>query len=126
VEYPITPSSSSHRRIDEAFIAQLSTFLDSQKAENISVIDLRNKAVFADFMVIASGPSQRFLKALAEKTQHFFKEKGCRSIAMEGLTSCDWVLIDAQDVVVHLFRPEVREIYALEKMWAPSFTDPKK
>lgn len=70
-------------------------------------------------MVIASGRSQRQTKAIAEHLLERLKRAGYRNLAAEGLSQCDWVLIDAGDVVVHVFRPEVREFYALEKMWGP-------
>lgn len=72
-------------------------------------------------MIIASGSSQRFIKALAEKTRDFLHENGIKNVHLEGLTACDWVLIDSPNLIVHLFRQEIREIYNLEKMWDPEF-----
>lgn len=90
--------------------------LDDDKAEDVTVIDLRGKSSFADQMVIASGNSARQVGAMAEHLMRKLKQAGLR-VAAEGTQQCDWVLIDAGDVVVHLFRPEVRAFYSLEKMW---------
>ena len=98
---------------------QVVAFLDQQKAEQIVKIDLRGKSSMADFMIVATGPSSRFVSALADKTQDFFTEKGIKGVTMEGLTTCDWVLVDAHNIIVHLFRPEARDMYQLEKMWGP-------
>ncbi len=90
--------------------------LEDDKAEDITVIDLRGKSSFADHMVIASGQSQRQVGAMADHLMRKLKQAGLR-VSAEGTQQCDWVLIDAGDVVVHLFRPEVRAFYSLEKMW---------
>ena len=92
--------------------------LDDDKAEDIVVIDLAGKTDFADFMVIANGKSQRQVGTMADHLQRKLKAKGLKGIAAEGVPACDWVLIDAGDVVVHLFRPEIRDFYNLDKMWA--------
>lgn len=92
--------------------------LDDDKAEEIVSIDLSGKSSFADYMVVASGRSQRHVAALASKLQEKLKDAGHAPLSIEGMESGEWVLIDAGDVVVHLFRPEVREYYNLEKMWA--------
>ena len=92
--------------------------LDGDKAEDIVAIDISEKSSFADYMIVASGRSQRHVGALASKLQEKLKEAGGSVLSIEGADSCDWVLIDAGDVVVHLFRDEVRELYNLEKMWA--------
>jgi ribosome-associated protein len=91
--------------------------LDDNKAENIVTIDLRGKSDIADFMVIASGRSSRHVGTLAEHIQHTLSQHGMSSLNTEGKEQCDWVLVDALHVVVHLFRPEVREFYNLERMW---------
>ncbi|MEM9232639.1 MAG: ribosome silencing factor [Pseudomonadota bacterium] len=93
--------------------------LDDDQAQNVVPIDLKGKSDVADAMVIASGRSQRHVGAMADKIARELKEAGVKSVAIEGLPACDWVLIDAGDVVVHLFRPEVREFYNLERIWAP-------
>jgi nicotinate-nucleotide adenylyltransferase len=91
--------------------------LEDDKAEEVVVIDLVGKAAFADRMVVASGLAGRQLKAMAEHLIDKLERDGRRNIRTEGLGASDWVLIDAGDVVVHLFRPEARAQYALEKMW---------
>ncbi len=93
------------------------TSLDDGKAEDIAVIDLEGKSSIANYMVVASGNSNRHVASLAENLQIKLKENGCQSVA-EGLEKADWVLIDAYDVIVHIFRPEVREFYSIEKMWS--------
>jgi ribosome-associated protein len=94
--------------------------LDDDKAEDIVVIDIAGKSSIADYMVVASGRSSRQVGALAEKLQERLKAAGYGPAAVEGTRTCDWVIVDALDVVVHLFRPEVREFYNLEKMWMPA------
>ena len=91
--------------------------LDDDKAENVVVIDLNGKSSIADFMVIASGRSQRQVAAMAEHLAAKLKARSGRPAGVEGARAGDWVLIDGGDVVVHLFRPEVRGFYNLEKMW---------
>lgn len=93
------------------------TSLDDDKAESVVVIDLDGKTEICDYLVIASGASQRQIGAMADHLKEKLKASGLTGIAVEGKTQCDWVLIDAGDVIVHLFRPEVRSFYNLEKMW---------
>ena len=93
------------------------TSLDDDKAEGIVVIDLAGKTSLTDYMVIASGTSQRHVGAMAENLREKIKQGGIKTVSVEGQAQCDWVLIDAGDVIVHLFRPEVREFYNIEKMW---------
>jgi ribosome-associated protein len=90
--------------------------LDGDKAEDIVVVDLRGKTSIADHMVIASGTSSRQVGAMADHLSRKLREAG-QHVGIEGLPQCDWVLIDAGDIIVHLFRPEVRAFYNLEKMW---------
>lgn len=103
------------------------TILDDDKAQDIVVIDLAGKTTLADFMVVASGSSTRQVAGMARKMQEKLKNAGCGRVPVEGLPQADWVLIDAGDVIIHLFRPEVRAFYNLEKMWsefAPSEDQP--
>ena len=93
------------------------TSLDDDKAEDVVVIDLAGKTEIADFMVIANGGSRRQVGAMADHIQRKMKSTGLRGVKAEGLDNCDWVLIDGGDVIVHLFRPEVRDFYNLDKMW---------
>ncbi|MDP7191475.1 MAG: ribosome silencing factor [Alphaproteobacteria bacterium] len=94
------------------------TILDDHKAQDIAVIDLAGKTSLADFMVVASGSSTRQVAGMAVKMQGKLKKAGCGRVPVEGLPQGDWVLIDADDVIIHLFRPEVRAFYNLEKMWS--------
>lgn len=91
--------------------------LDEGKAEDLVVIDLQGKSSIANQMVVASGTSQRHVASLAEKVQEKLKAAGYVSMS-EGEEKADWILIDAFDVIVHIFKPEVREFYNLEKMWS--------
>lgn len=92
--------------------------LEDDKAIDIVAIDLRNKTILADYLVIATGRSQRHVGAVAERLIERLKESERRPVGVEGLPRCDWVLIDAGDVIAHVFRREVREFYNLEKMWS--------
>jgi ribosome-associated protein len=91
--------------------------LDDLKAQDIVELDLEGKTSLADAMLVASGTSDRHVRALAEKVIAALKDAGSISPRVEGLVSCDWVLIDAGDLIVHLFRPEIRGFYNLEKIW---------
>lgn len=91
--------------------------LDDDKAQDIVVIDLNGKTSLGDFMVIASGTSSRQVGAMADHLKENLKASGVPGISAEGTERCDWVLIDAGDIIVHLFRPEVRSFYNLEKIW---------
>jgi ribosome-associated protein len=92
--------------------------LDDDKAENILNIPLAGKSPMADVMVVASGRSARHVSALADHVSQKLKEAGATRVRVEGLPHADWVLVDAGDVIVHIFRPEVREFYNLERIWA--------
>ncbi|MDH3699751.1 MAG: ribosome silencing factor [Alphaproteobacteria bacterium] len=91
--------------------------LDDDQAIDTSIIDLQGKTSIADHMVVASGRSHRHVGAMTEHLVRRLKTEGFGPISVEGQTHCDWVLIDAGDVLVHLFRPEVRDFYKLEKLW---------
>ncbi len=91
--------------------------LDDDKALDVVVINLNGKTEIADYMVVASGTSSRQVGAMAEHLRDTIKQSGVQHVALEGHAKCDWVLIDAGDIVIHLFRPEVRDFYSLEKMW---------
>ena len=92
--------------------------LDDDQAQEVVTIDLEGKSSIADHMVIASGRSTRQVAAMAQKLAEKVKQAGFGPVKLEGLPAADWVLLDAGDVVVHLFRPEVRSFYNLERMWA--------
>jgi len=91
--------------------------LDDNKAEEIEAIDLNGQSSIADYMVIASGSSSRQVAALAGKLDEKLGPVGCPVLRVDGLPTADWVVVDLGDVIVHLFRPEVREFYSIEKMW---------
>lgn len=104
----------------EALLARILAALDDDKAEDVVAIDLRGRSSVADHIVIASGRSSRQVGAIAEKLIDRLKTESGRRCKVEGKDQGDWVLIDAGDVVVHVFRPEVRDFYQLEKMWMPA------
>ncbi|WP_428542825.1 ribosome silencing factor [Rhodopila sp.] len=91
--------------------------LDNDKAENVVTMDLAGKAMFCDRMVIASGLADRQISAMAQHLSEKLKDAGLKRVQVEGAGGSDWVLIDAGDIVIHLFKPEARTMYALEKMW---------
>ena len=91
--------------------------LEDSKAEEIVSIDIQGKSPLADYMVVASGRSHRHVAAVADHLLKALKDAGLGNARVEGLAGADWVLIDAGDVVIHIFRPEVRDFYNIEKMW---------
>ena len=97
---------------------QIEIILDNDKAKNIISIDLKKKSFIADYMIIASGTSSRHLQSLSENLVSELKKIGVSNCRIEGKESADWKLVDAIDVIVHIFNPEKREFYDLEKMWA--------
>ncbi|WP_420826220.1 ribosome silencing factor [Shimia biformata] len=104
----------------EALLARILTSLSEDKAEDIVEIDLRGKSAIGDYMVVCSGRSSRQVAAISEKLVERLKAEFGRLSKVEGKDAGDWVLIDTGDVIVHVFRPEVREFYQLEKMWLPT------
>ena len=115
---PATAPVSEPRLDAEEILALVLARLDDDKAEDIVPIELRGKTTIADYMVVASGRSQRHVGATAEHLVEVLKERGVKGVRVEGFPACDWVLIDASDVIVHIFQPEVRGFYNLEKMWS--------
>jgi ribosome-associated protein len=101
-----------------ALVDQITFWLDEAKAEDIVSIELAGKSSIADHMMIASGRTDRHVGAIADQLQRHLKEAGCAKVRVEGMQTCDWVLIDTGDIIIHLFRPEVRDFYNLEKMWS--------
>ncbi|UTW55827.1 ribosome silencing factor [Kordiimonas sp. SCSIO 12610] len=99
--------------------------LDDNKAEDIVSIDLSGKSSIADHMVIANGRSQRQVAALADYALKAIKETGFKGASVQGLEQADWVLIDAGDIIVHIFRPEVRSFYNLDKLWTTDIEEPE-
>lgn len=104
----------------DELLGQILSSLEEDKAEDVVSIDLRGRSQIADNMVIASGRSTRQVVAIAEKLTDMLKQRHGIMCRTEGKDQGDWVLIDAGDAIVHLFRPEVREFYQLEKMWQPT------
>jgi ribosome-associated protein len=97
--------------------------LDDMKAEETVTIDLRGKSAFSDYMVVTTGRSNRHVGAVAENVAKGLKEAGNKKLHVEGMSNCDWVLIDSGEVILHVFRPEVREFYNLERLWTQSPSD---
>jgi ribosome-associated protein len=114
-----TAQNSAEETTSELLLDQILTSLKNDKAEDIVQIDLRGKSSIGDYMIIASGRSSRQVTAISEKLVDNIKKDFGRSSKVEGKNAGDWVLIDTGDVIVHVFRPEVREFYQLEKMWQP-------
>ena len=114
-----TAQNSAEETTSELLLDRILTSLKNDKAEDIVQIDLRGKSSIGDYMIIASGRSSRQVTAISEKLVDKIKKDFGRSSKVEGKNAGDWVLIDTGDVIVHVFRPEVREFYQLEKMWQP-------
>ncbi|WP_299369447.1 ribosome silencing factor [uncultured Tateyamaria sp.] len=104
----------------DLLLAAVLSSLSDDKAEDVVQIDLRGKTEIGDHMVICSGRSSRQVAAISEKLVQRLKDEFGRTARIEGKDTGDWVLIDTGDIIVHVFRPEVREFYQLEKMWQPS------
>jgi len=121
-EGTVSPETATQETALDLSIKALETLilsrLDDDKAQEIVHIDLKDKSSVADSLIVASGRSHRHVGALADHIIRALKESGFGKARVEGLPHCDWVLIDAGDVVVHLFRPEVRSFYNIEKIWA--------
>jgi ribosome-associated protein len=112
------PEAVSRMRLDaEGILKLVLARLDDMKAEDILTIDLRNRSSIGDYMVVSSGRSQRHVGSVADRVVEDLHKAGIAT-RVEGVPHCDWVLIDAGDVIVHVFRPEVRTFYNLERMWA--------
>ncbi len=104
----------------ELLLAAVLSSLSDDKAEDVVQIDLRGKTEIGDYMIICSGRSTRQVSAISEKLVERLKVEFGRTSRVEGKGTGDWVLVDTGDVIVHIFRPEVREFYQLEKMWQPN------
>ena len=101
-----------------ALLKDIVHWLDEAKAEEVVTIDLAGKSSIGDFMVVATGRSDRHVGAIAEQIGRKLKDQGLGRVRIEGMEACDWVLIDTGDIIVHVFRDEVRDFYNLEKMWS--------
>ena len=105
--------------------SQIEIILENNKAKDIVSIDLKDKSYIADYMIIASGTSSRHLQSLSENLVSELKKIGIYNCRMEGKDSSDWKLVDAIDIIIHIFHPEKREFYDLEKMWSESMPKEK-
>jgi ribosome-associated protein len=111
---PSTPAQDRVGALEALILARL----DDDKAQDVVFVDLKGKTAMADGLVVASGRSHRHVGAMADHLLRALKDEGYGKVRVEGMPHCDWVLIDAGDVIVHLFRPEVRNFYNIEKIWA--------
>ncbi|MEM6713018.1 MAG: ribosome silencing factor [Pseudomonadota bacterium] len=123
VPFPAATLASGASAQGASILSTVQSVLDDSKAEDIITIDLEGKSALADTMIIASGRSHRHVSALADHVQRALKDAGHGSPRIEGMPNADWVLIDTGDVVLHIFRPEVRSFYNMEKLWDDSFAD---
>lgn len=114
---PLTPANGPLQSQAGSLLQTILTCLEDAKAEDIISIDLHGKTTLADAMIIATGRSNIHVGAIAERLIGALKDSR-RTPRVEGLQNCDWVLVDAADLIVHIFRPEVRQFYNLEKMWS--------
>ena len=115
--------SAPKRKTKNALLASILSHLEDAKAEDIVTIDLIGKAVIADGMIVATGRSNRHVGSIADQLVEKLKGEGHKDLRVEGLPHADWVLVDAGDIVVHIFRPEVRSFYNLEKLWSDHAPD---
>ncbi|CAN7490666.1 MULTISPECIES: ribosome silencing factor [unclassified Devosia] len=106
----------------ESAVELILNVLDDAKAEETVSVDITGKSSLADHMIVTSGRSQRHVGAVADQIIRALRENGFGKPRVEGLPHCDWVLVDTGDVIVHIFRPEVREFYNIEKMWQADFS----
>lgn len=114
-------AAAPHATPERPMIDVILDCLDDAKAEETVAVDITGKSSLADHMVVTSGRSQRHVGAVADQVLKSLREAGFDKPRVEGMPHCDWVLVDAGDVIVHIFRPEVREFYNIEKMWQADF-----
>jgi ribosome silencing factor RsfS/YbeB/iojap len=117
------PKPPKPERLDQ-MQAVIVESLEADKAEDVVTLDLAGRAAFTDRMVIATGIADRQIAAMAMHLEEKLEAIGVKRVQIEGAGGSDWVLIDAGDIVVHLFKPEARTLYGLEKMWGPDLDDP--
>ncbi|MDH7792627.1 ribosome-associated protein [Ochrobactrum sp. AN78] len=111
--------------VSQTFDAALAS-LENSKAESIIPIDIRGRSSIGDYMIVASGRSHRHVTAVADHLLQALSQMGCKNVRVEGLEGGDWVLIDTGDIVVHIFRPEIRDFYNLEKIWINDDTEDQR
>lgn len=114
----VSTSEPHGKAVADQILSIVLNSLDESKAEDLVALDISGKSALADHMVVASGRSHRHVNAVADHLLRTLKDAGFGTSRVEGLNAADWVLIDTGDVIIHVFRPEVREFYAIEKMWA--------
>ncbi len=102
----------------KTLLPEILYWLDEAKAEEIVSIDIKGKSSIGDYMIVASGRTDRHVGAIADRIKKNLKQAGLTTVRVEGMETCDWVLVDAVDIIIHIFRPEVRAFYNLEKMWS--------
>ncbi len=113
----IQTDSSNGEEPPKTLLDIVLTSLDDSKSESTEHIDISGKSSVADYMIVTSGRSHRHVSAVADRLLRDLKDEGYGTPKVEGMPACDWVLVDAGDIVIHIFRPEVRDFYNLEKMW---------
>ena len=113
------PATVSKRPSAKETLRLVLDCLDDMKAEDSVTIDLSGKSSIGDYIVVTTGRSQRHVGAVADNLVKEIKSAGIRGVRVEGMPQCDWVVIDIGDIIVHVFRPEARDFYGLEKMWSP-------
>ena len=123
LEVPIIATQTQSPPAPKQLLELILQSLDDDKAIDIVDIDLAGKSTIADAMVVASGASVRQVGAMAEHLRKRLKATGVKGVSIEGAENCDWVLIDAGDIIVHLFRPEVRDFYNIEKLWSEALPE---
>ncbi len=122
---PVTASAvAAHKERLDRLQAVIVESLEADKAEEVVSLDLAGRAAFTDRMVIATGLADRQITAMATHLEEKLAEAGIKRVQIEGAGGSDWVLIDAGDIVVHLFKPDARALYALEKMWGADLDEP--
>ena len=120
---PAPPPPTSKERLDQVQAVIIES-LESDKGEDVVALDLAGRASFADRMVIATGLADRQISAMATHLEDELAKIGIKRVQIEGAGGSDWVLIDAGDIVIHLFKPEARELYGLERMWGADLDEP--
>jgi ribosome silencing factor RsfS/YbeB/iojap len=121
---PATRGASGDTALLDRLQAIITTSLEADKAEAVTALDLAGRASFADRMVIATGLADRQIVAMATHLEEKLHQAGVARVRIEGAHGSDWVLIDAGDIIIHLFKPDARALYALEKMWGAEFDEP--
>jgi ribosome-associated protein len=121
---PLRPKVQPIQQTQPQMIDVVLKSLEDAKAEETVAIDVTGKSSLSDHMVVTTGRSNRHVGAVADQLVRALREAGFGKPRVEGLPHCDWVLVDGGDVIVHIFRPEVREFYNIEKMWSAEFAEP--